>query len=316
MKLGVALPVAGAWATPENMTELAREAERLGYNSVWTVQRLLYPVAPRDRYPPAPEGDWPAPFLSVADSIVSLAYVAAATSRIRLGTAVINLPYYQPVMLAKQLATLDLLSGGRLTVGFGLGWSRDEYAALGVPFERRGRRLEEALALLKAAWTEEIVEFKGEFYEVPASRVDPKPAQRPRPPILLGGYSPPAIRRAAIHADGYISGNLPLAKVDPMIEHLRSTAEEHGREAESLQIVGRGTVRLEDEAQGPDRRPLFGTLEEVREDVERYRETGLTELFIELNFDERIASPDSDPEAGMERARLLMSELAPGAVRT
>lgn len=185
-----------------------------------------------------------------------------------------------------------------------------------MPFERRGRRIEEFLRCLKAAWCDEVVEFSGEFYEVPAARVEPKPVQRPHPPILLGGYVPATVRRAAAHADGYIGGNLPLSEVTPLIERLRTAAEEEGRAPDGLQIVGRGSVRLHDEPQGPDRRPLYGSLEEVREDVERYREAGLTELFLDLNFDERLASPESDPEAGMELARYLMSELAPGRLRT
>jgi probable F420-dependent oxidoreductase len=170
MRLGFGLPLAGGWATPENMMAVAREAESLGYHSLWTVQRILYPSAPRNEYAGSPGGPWPAYFESVADGLVALSYVAAATSRIRLGTAVVNLPYYSPVLLAKQLATLDVVSGGRLTVGAGVGWSEDEYAATGVPFRRRGRRMDECLRCLKLVWTEELVEFAGEFYVIPAGR--------------------------------------------------------------------------------------------------------------------------------------------------
>jgi probable F420-dependent oxidoreductase len=230
VRLGFGLPVAGGWATPENMVAVAREAESLGYHSLWTVQRILYPRAPRNEYAGAPGGPWPASFESVADGIVALGYVAAATSRIRLGTAVVNLPYYSPVLLAKQLATLDVVSGGRLTVGAGLGWSEDEYAATGVPFRRRGRRMDECLRCLKLVWTEEVVEFGGEFYEIPASRIDPKPVQRPHPPVLVGGYTLGALRRAVSLADGYIGGNLPLAELAVVVERLRAAAREAGRE--------------------------------------------------------------------------------------
>jgi probable F420-dependent oxidoreductase len=311
MRLGFGLPVAGGWATPENMVAVAREAESLGYHSLWTVQRILYPSAPRNEYAGSPGGPWPAYFESVADSLVALGYVAAATSRIRLGTAVVNPTYYSPVLLAKQLATLDVVSGGRLTVGAGLGWSEDEYAATGVPFRRRGRRLDECLRCLKLVWTEELVEFTGEFYGIPASRIDPKPVQLPHPPLLVGGYSAAAMRRAVSLADGYIGGNIPLAEFAPVIERLRAAAREAGRDPDSMPIVARGAVNLRDQPTGPERRPLFGSLDELRDDVERYREIGLTELFLDLNFDERVAAPGADPDAALELARGLLAALAP-----
>jgi probable F420-dependent oxidoreductase len=316
MKLGFGLPVAGAWATPENMVRVAREAEALGYHSLWTVFRLLYPVAPRDHYPYAPPGPWPEPFRRALDSIVALAYVAAATTRVRLGTAVLNLPYYQPALLAKQLATLDVVSAGRLVLGVGVGWSRDEYEAVGVPFERRGRRMDEALRCLHAVWTDEVVGFEGEFFSVPPSLVEPKPLQRPRPPIVVGGYSRAAIRRAVTLGDGYIGGNVPLDQVAPLVRRLSEAAEEAGRDPRTLHVISRGSVRVQDAPQGAGRRPLFGSLEEVREDVERYREAGLTEVFLDLNFDPRIGSPDAAPAVGLERALELLHALAPGVARS
>jgi probable F420-dependent oxidoreductase len=290
---------------------VAREAESLGYHSLWTVQRVLYPSAPRNEYAGSPGGPWPAYFESVADGLVALGYVAGATSRIRLGTAVVNLLYYPPVLLAKQLATLDVVSGGRLTVGAGLGWSEDEYAAAGVPFRRRGRRMDECLRCLRLVWTEELVEFKGEFYAIPASRIDPKPVQQPHPPVLVGGYSAAAVRRAVSLADGYIGGNVPLAELAPVIERLRAAAREAGRDPDGFPIVARGAVSLRDRPAGPGRRPLFGSLDEVREDIDRYREVGLTELFLDLNFDERVAGPGADPDAALGLARRLLAALAP-----
>ena len=216
-------------------------------------------------------------------------------------------------MLAKQLASLDVLSGGRLTVGAGLGWSRDEYEAVGVPLRGRGRRMDECLRCLAAVWADGVTRFDGEFYVVPPSLVEPKPLQRPRPPILVGGYSEAAIRRAVTLADGYIGGNVPLATVAPLVRRLEEAAEGAGRDPRALQVISRGSVRLEDRPLDGERRPLFGSLEQVREDVDRYREAGLTELFIELNFDPRIAGPDADPEVAVERALELMRALAPPA---
>ena len=136
MKLGFSLPTAGAWATPENQIRVARQAEALGYHSLWVFQRLLYALEPKNEYPPVPGKTWPKPFERVFDPIVTLAYVAAATSRIRLGTSVLIMPFYTPVVLAKQLATLDVLSGGRLDVGLGLGWSEAASRASFPPWSR------------------------------------------------------------------------------------------------------------------------------------------------------------------------------------
>jgi probable F420-dependent oxidoreductase len=285
MKLGFSLPVAGAWATPANQVRVAQEAERLGYHSLWVLQRLLFPVAPQNDYPPMAGQPWPPAFESVADPIVSLAFVAAATSRIRLGTSVLVMPYYTPVMLAKQLATLDRVSGGRLDVGLGIGWSRDEYDAVGVPYDdRRGRRADEFLACLKAIWTEDPVEFHGEFYRVPRAFVRPRPVQVPHPPITVGGFGLAAVRRAVRLGDGFAGGGMPFDRVAPQIQEMRLAAERAGRDPARLQVVCRGTFRPFDAPQGRDRRPLFGSIEEIREDIRRYATLGLTELFLEANI--------------------------------
>jgi probable F420-dependent oxidoreductase len=194
------------------------------------------------------------------------------------------MPFYQPVVLAKQLATLDVLSGGRLDVGLGIGWSQDEYEAVGVPFRDRGRRADEFITCLKAIWTQDVVEFAGEFYRVPASKVEPKPLQKPHPPITIGGYSPVVIKRAVALGDGFNGGNVPLASVAPMVKELRAAATAAGRDPARLHVVSRGTYQVYPSPQGRDRRPLRGSLGEIREDLARYAEAGLTELFLEPNF--------------------------------
>ena len=202
MKIGFGVPVTGPWATPANMLVIARRAEELGYDSLWTFQRLLYPV-----------GHAMGPvYRSVQDPIVTLAFLAGATSRIRLGTAVLNMPFFSPVLLAKQLATLQDVCGGRLDVGLGLGWLPEEFAASGVPMEGRGRRAVEYLQVLRRLWSEEIISHKGEFYEVPPAHQDPKP--RPAPPVLLGGTAEVALQRAGQLADGWISSSR-----DRSVEH-------------------------------------------------------------------------------------------------
>jgi len=312
MQLGFCLPFAGSWATPDNQVTVARRAEELGYSSLWVAQRLFYPLEPRNDYPSAPGQPWPAPFQQVVDPIVTLAHVAGATRRIRLGTATLIPAYVAPVVLAKQLATLDIVSEGRLDVGLGLGWSQDEYEACGVPFAERGARLDEYLRCLHALWSDDPVEFSGRFYSVPRSLFQPKPHQRPRPPLLVGGYAPATVRRAATLGDGYLGGNVPLTRVVPLVAELRAAAAAAGRDAGSFRIVCRGSVRLSGEPLGgDDRRPLWGSLDQIRSDVARYRDAGLDELFFELNFDPAVAAPDVDPKASMATALLLLEELAP-----
>jgi len=156
------------------------------------------------------------------------------------------------------------------------------------------------------------VEFSGRFYSVPHSSFLPKPRQRPRPPILIGGYAGATVRRAATLGDGYLGGNVPLARIVPLVEELRAAAAAAGRDPGSFRIVCRGAVRLFDEPiEGDDRRPLWGSLDQIRADVARYRDAGLDELFIELNFDPTIASVDADPKASMATALHLLDALAP-----
>ncbi len=236
MKLGVGLPVAGAWGTPDNLIRIAQRAETLGYHSLWVFQRLLYALAPKNDYPPAPGQPWPKAFERVLDPIVTLAYVAAATRRIRLGTSILIMPYYTPIVLAKQLTTLDILSGGRLNVGLGVGWSEDEYDAVGVPFRHRGKRADEFLRCLRTIWTDDVVEFRGEFYRVPRAKVEPKPVQKPHPPITVGGYGPAMIRRAVTLADGFSGGNVPLAEVAPLVSQIKAAAVVAAR-AKSLDTI-------------------------------------------------------------------------------
>jgi probable F420-dependent oxidoreductase len=266
--LGFGLPVSGRWATPDTIRRVARRAEELGYASLWTFQRVLNPVG--EALGPSHE--------SVLDPVVPLALVAGETDRIRLGTATICAPFTAPALLAKTLTSLDVVSGGRLTAGLGLGWMPQEYAAAGVPFERRGARMDEYLRCLEALWTQDPVEFAGDFYTVPRSHVGPRPVQRPHPPVLLGGAAAPALRRAGRLAQGWIaSSRHDLASLGASIETGRAGAREAGRDPEALQIV----VRL---AREP-------TLDELAV----FRARGVTEVFLDLNL-----SPGVDADRVLE----------------
>ncbi|MDQ1628409.1 MAG: hypothetical protein QOI54_2153 [Actinomycetota bacterium] len=309
MQLGFAVPVSGSWATPDNQVTIAQRAEELGYASLWTFQRLLYPAEPAA----AQDRRWPPVYRSVHDPLVTLAFLAGQTSRARLGVAVLNMPWYSPVLLAKLATTLDHVSGGRLDLGLGLGWAPLEYAAAGAPFERRGARADEFLSCLSAIWTQDPVDFHGEFHDVGPAHVDPRPLQQPHPPVLLGGAAPAALRRAGRLTQGWVSSSgQDLARLPASIESVRAAAREAGRDDSALRFVCRGTVRVR--ASGAaGRRPLTGSLEEIREDLEVVASYGVTELFLDLNFDPEIGSPDADPVVSVHRAHQVLEALAPAS---
>jgi luciferase-like monooxygenase len=178
MKIGFSLPNIGPIGTAEALTKVAQRAETLGYNSLWTIERLLWPVKLQRPYPGTPDGSLPEVYRHTLDPLDSLTYVAAQTKKIKLGTSVLDVPYYNPVMLARRLTTIDLLSNGRLCVGLGLGWNKDELDATGADISKRGALADEFLPLLKAIWTTNPVEFHGKFFHLPKSYIDAKPVQK------------------------------------------------------------------------------------------------------------------------------------------
>ncbi|WP_103381429.1 LLM class F420-dependent oxidoreductase [Pseudonocardia dioxanivorans] len=300
--LGFGLPISGSWATPGTMRRIARRAEDLGYASLWTFQRLLNPV----------DADQGEAHREVQDSVVALAYVAGHTTRIGIGTATLCAPFTPPVVTAKAMATLDVLSGGRLSVGLGIGWMPQEYAAAGVPFARRGARMDEYLRCLRALWTQDPVEFAGEFYTVPRSHVSPRPVQRPHPPLLLGGTAEAALRRAGRLAQGWIgSSHHDLSRIGACAATVRAGAREAGRDPEAVRIVVRGVVDLLDGPAGPGRRPLQGTRAQVLDDLSALRAQGATEVFLDLNLSPRVGSPAVDPAAAVAYADQVLDAFAP-----
>jgi probable F420-dependent oxidoreductase len=303
LKLGFGLPVSGSWATRANIVRIAERAEALGFDSLWTFQRLLHPA----------EGEWGPMYHAVQDPIVTLAHVAALTERVRLGVAVVNAPFYSPVVLAKQLTTLDEVSAGRLDAGLGLGWAAEEFAAVGAPFEHRGARMAEFVQCLKTIWTSPVVSFDGKYYHVPPSRIDPKPVQQPHPPLLLGGTAERALQRVGRIADGWISSSRhDLSKLPGDIALMRDSATQAGRSAADVRFIIRGVARLVDGA-GADaagRRPLQGTEAQIRSDLERLTAAGVTEVFLDLNFDPEIGSPTADPTESMARAERMLQTFA------
>lgn len=307
MQLGFAVPVAGAWATPDRQIEIARRAEELGYASLWTFQRLLFPADEDEAANPR----WQPVYRSVHDPLITLAFLAGHTSRARLGVAVLNLPWFSPLLLAKQASTLDHVSGGRLDLGLGLGWSQLEYDAVGVPMTDRGKRADEFINCLIALWTQDPVEFHGKHYDVRPAYVNPKPLQQPHPPVLLGGMAGAALRRAGRVADGWISSSgQNLRDIGNAIGVVRDAASEAGRDPSTLRFVSRGVVRVRS-AGREQRRPLTGSLDEIRTDLAELERQGVTEVFVDLNFDPEIGSVEADPAESMRRAHEVMAALAP-----
>jgi alkanesulfonate monooxygenase SsuD/methylene tetrahydromethanopterin reductase-like flavin-dependent oxidoreductase (luciferase family) len=211
-------------------------------------------------------------------------------------------------VLAKLLTTIDHLSGGRLDAGLGIGWSPHEFEAVGAPPARRGARADDFIRCLRAIWTQDVVEYEGDFYRVPRSRVDPKPVQKPHPPILLGGTAEAALRRAGRVAAGWVSSSrADLRRIEESIAVVRKAAVAAGRDADELRFICRGVVKVREE----ERAPLVGPLERIRADLADLATKGITETFIDLNFDPEIGSPDADPTVSMRRAHQVLEALAP-----
>ena len=307
MKIGFGAPVAGAWATPGYLAAFSEQAEEAGYASLWTFSRPL-----------VPEGSGMEPvYRSVLDPMVALGFAAARTSRIRLGVATISLPFVSPAYLAKQATTVDVLSGGRLDLGLGIGWMPEEFAIMGASMARRGARAEEYLAVLRTLWADEVSSYQGEFYTVPPGRQDPRPVQRPGPPVLLGGMSRPAMERAGRIADGWItSSRADLTTISEAVRVIGEAAAAAGRDPAAVRIICRGVVLAGAEgsgAKGPDggRRLLSGSYEQIREDTAWLAGQGVTELFYDLNWDPQVGNPAVAAEAAAERAGEILAGLAP-----
>jgi probable F420-dependent oxidoreductase len=284
MQIGFSLPNIGPIGTAEAITKVAQRAESLGYSSLWTIERLLYPVKLQTPYPATPDGHLPEIYRRVLDPLDALTYVAAQTKKIRLGTSVLDIPYHNPVVLARRLSTIDVLSNGRLSVGFGLGWSKDEMDATGADMKTRGALADEFLPLLKAIWTTNPVEFRGKFFTVPKSYIDLKPVQKPHPPIYLGAFVPPALKRLARLADGWIPVMLPVPAMEQMFGSIRQMAREAGRDPSTLRMLVHGFVEVRDKPLGADRPIFCGSLEQISEDVRACAKIGADEISFDPAF--------------------------------
>jgi probable F420-dependent oxidoreductase len=240
MKFGVVFTNIGPFATGEGATAIAQGAEQAGFESLWTVEHVVIPHAYQSQYPYSPDGRMPAPEdFDITDPLIWLAFVAAQTSTIRLGTGILIVPQRNPVVLAKEVATLDHMSGGRVELGIGVGWLEEEFDALGVPFADRGPRTDEYVAAMRALWSQEMATHESErasFHDV---------IMRPQPPnksvpIVVGGHSKAAARRAGRLGDGFFPGKGSHDEQAALYAVMRETATEHGRDPDAIEITSGG----------------------------------------------------------------------------
>jgi probable F420-dependent oxidoreductase len=275
VKLGVHLPIAGRDVSAQKVVRVAQEAERLGLDSVWAWERLLRPTEPIAMGGPGgPVMEAPEQFGCVYDPIDTLAYVAAATSTVALGTSVLDTLFHSPVVLARRLATLDQLSGGRLLAGLGQGWMEHEFVAAGVPMSRRGAGFEEHLQAMQAVWGPDPVRFEGRFHRIPEAEIGPKPVRAGGPALLIGAGSPAALERAARLGAGLTLVIFDWDSIEAMIGTFRTAATAAGRDPAALPIVVQVNGSL---AHTPvdEHGPLLGSPEQVAEDLDRAARLGV-----------------------------------------
>jgi len=264
MDVGLFVPIGSTNATPEVVRAVGREAEERGFESIWVAEHVVlfddydsaYPYDPSGRFPAGGDAGLLEPF-------TALTYLAAVTDRIRLGTGICLVPQRNPVYTAKAVTDLDALSGGRVEFGVGVGWLREEFDALGMPFDRRGQRTDEYLAAMRSLWCDEVSEFHGELYDLRPCRMYPKPVQRPHPPVHVGGESDAALRRVARLGQGWFSfGRLP-EDLPPALERLDAALAAEGRTRDDITL----TV-------SPYMHPV------TPESVRRYAELGVDRLVV------------------------------------
>jgi probable F420-dependent oxidoreductase len=247
MKFGLMFANIGPFMFPESLARLAPLAELVGLESIWTVEHVVVPLGYQSAYPYSKSGRMPGPENApIPDPVLPLAFAAAVTKRLRLGTGVMILPQRHPTYVAKEIATLDLLSGGRAILGIGSGWLREEFDAVGIPFSERGARTNEAIRAIRSLWAPEARPFEGKYYRWTAVESNPKPVQRPGVPIVVGGHSDAAARRAARLGDGFFPARGDVDSINRLTAVLRAECRQIGRNPSEIEIsTGAGKADLD-----------------------------------------------------------------------
>ncbi|MGW2836574.1 TIGR03619 family F420-dependent LLM class oxidoreductase [Streptomyces sp. NPDC001493] len=292
MRLGLALPTFGPDARPDGMLSVCRTAEELGYDSLWTGDRVLAPPVPSVPYPSA-DGRMPRDYENHMDPLVALTFAASHTTRVELGTSTLNGLWHPPLMLARSLTTLDLLSGGRLVVGLGLGWMPEEYTAVSVPWKGRGARLEETMDVLEKYWADDVFSHEGPLFSVPETVVGLKPHRRPGPPVLLAAFTPRGLRRIGRRFGGWLPVAMPLPHLMGMWDVIVGEAVEAGRDPSTLRMALRVNPQLTDVRTDDGQMPRAGTLGQFVDYARAAADAGVHELFVDFGqspatLDERV----------------------------
>lgn len=285
MKVGLAVPQFGINATKENLIRFVQIAEQEGFESLWVYDRMLYAINPQQPYPGTPDKrEWPEFFKNNLDPLATLAFIAANTTKVNLGTCIIDMIFHNPITLAKGFTTIDILSEGRTICGFGIGWSKDEYLAANIPYEKRGERANQILKAMKKVWTENIVEFNEDFYKIPKSIIDPKPIQKPHPKILLGGFSPKTFERMIKYGDGYI-GTLAgsYEYFENSIKMFNDSIKKSTRERKDFDLTILTFPYILTRSSENERTPMNGTIEEIGSDLTKLKSFGVDRVILAVN---------------------------------
>ncbi len=297
MNFGFALPGRGPLAKPDILLKLAQAAERLGYSSIFVTDHVVLPTTTRSAYPYHPSGQFPGGSRQdYLEPFTLLSHLAAATRKIRLGTSILVIPYRNPVVTAKMLATLDVLSGGRVILGAGVGWLKEEFEAVGAPpFKERGRVTDEYLRLMRECWAKEEIRFEGRYYRVSDIVFLPKPIQKGGIPVWIGGHTDAALRRAAELGDGWHPiGLRPPALLHPAeyadkVKQIHAWAQRAGRHPAAITLTFRVPMEVRPKrlkAPAGERQMFRGTADQVIADIRQYQALGVTHFVFDFTVPE------------------------------
>lgn len=272
MKLGITIPNNWGLQNPQDVLDIAPKAEEQGFHSVWVNHHVFNAGYINERLGHKP----------YYDALTTLNFAAAMTKTVRLGTTILVLPYLNPMVLAKELATLDVYSGGRLIVGVGVGALKPESDALGSDFSTRGRYADESLAIMKELWTQAEPSFNGRFYQFSGAPFSPKPLQKPHPPLWIGGTSDAALRRVARLGDGWHPNRMSADKMRESLAKLQVQLDEQGRSMDEITLSVRAEMRVLTERSSNADEPLVGAPQQIADAIKGFQDLGVKEVVMQI----------------------------------